>query len=101
MTSEADRLLAEEVRLRDQAAADLLEAKIAEEVVRIFTSLPGVTGATPVTEVRSRLGKTLDELRAEAKRNVLARMSWHLIPSPIDQNWCAHWRNPMDMMRQG
>jgi hypothetical protein len=25
----------------------------------------------------------------------------HLIPSPIDQNPCAHWRNPMDMMRQG
>jgi hypothetical protein len=22
-------------------------------------------------------------------------------PSPIDQNSCAHWRNPMDMMRQG
>jgi hypothetical protein len=25
----------------------------------------------------------------------------HLIPSPIDQNPCAHWRNPMDMMRHG
>src|SRR6266487_1589153 len=24
-----------------------------------------------------------------------------LIPSPIDQYSCAHWRNPMDMMRQG
>src|SRR5450631_3984069 len=24
-----------------------------------------------------------------------------LIPSPIDQNPWAHWRNPMDMMRQG
>ena len=24
-----------------------------------------------------------------------------LIPSPIDQNPCAHWRNPMDMIRQG
>jgi hypothetical protein len=24
-----------------------------------------------------------------------------LLPSPIDQNRCAHWRNPMDMMRQG
>jgi hypothetical protein len=24
-----------------------------------------------------------------------------LIPDPIDQNRCAHWRNPMDMMRQG
>ena len=26
---------------------------------------------------------------------------YDLIPSPIDQNPCAHWRNPMDMMRQG
>ena len=24
-----------------------------------------------------------------------------LIPSPIDQNRCAHWRNPMDMIFQG
>jgi hypothetical protein len=24
-----------------------------------------------------------------------------LIPNPIDQNPCAHWRNPMDMMRHG
>jgi len=24
-----------------------------------------------------------------------------LIPSPIDQNRCAHWRNPRDMMRHG
>jgi hypothetical protein len=24
-----------------------------------------------------------------------------LIPSPTDQNPWAHWRNPMDMMRQG
>jgi len=24
-----------------------------------------------------------------------------VIPSPIDQNPCAHWRSPMDMMRQG
>ena len=27
--------------------------------------------------------------------------SYPLIPSPIDQNPCAHWRSPMDMMRQG
>lgn len=24
-----------------------------------------------------------------------------LMPNPIDQNPCAHSRNPMDMMRQG
>jgi hypothetical protein len=29
------------------------------------------------------------------------RFRLQLIPSPIDQNWCAQWRNPMDMMRQG
>jgi hypothetical protein len=35
--------------------------------------------------------------------NFLCRLliwSW-LIPSPIDQNRCAHWRNPMDMIFQG
>jgi cytochrome c peroxidase len=26
---------------------------------------------------------------------------WDLIPNPIDQNPWAHWRSPMDMMRQG
>jgi hypothetical protein len=24
-----------------------------------------------------------------------------VIPTPIDQNRCAQWRSPMDMMRQG
>jgi hypothetical protein len=24
-----------------------------------------------------------------------------LIPSPCDQNPCAHWRSPMDMIRHG
>ena len=27
--------------------------------------------------------------------------NFYLIPVPIDQNPCAHWRSPMDMMRQG
>jgi ATP-binding cassette subfamily F protein 3 len=31
----------------------------------------------------------------------LAPDGGEIIPSPIDQNRCAHWRNPMDMMRQG
>jgi hypothetical protein len=31
----------------------------------------------------------------------LRRSIDRLIPSPIDQNSCAHWRNPRDMMRQG
>ena len=35
-----------------------------------------------------------EEPRALAARRVF-------IPSPIDQNRCAHWRNPRDMMRHG
>jgi hypothetical protein len=38
------------------------------------------------------------------KRLKAWRESWWrgpLIPSPIDQNRYAHWRNPMDMIRQG
>jgi len=31
----------------------------------------------------------------------LARRNADLIPSPTDQNPWAHWRSPMDMMRQG
>ncbi len=29
------------------------------------------------------------------------KQAFTLIPIPIDQNPWAHWRNPMDMMRQG
>src|SRR5262245_65526371 len=31
----------------------------------------------------------------------IREISFRLIPAPIDQNRCAHWRSPMDMMRQG
>jgi len=30
-----------------------------------------------------------------------AATDFYIIPSPTDQNPWAHWRNPMDMMRQG
>jgi hypothetical protein len=32
-------------------------------------------------------------------RTLLTTM--RLIPNPVDQNRCAHWRKPRDMMRQG
>ena len=44
-------------------------------------------------------------LQAGILRNAGARMlitvREGLIPNPIDQNPWAHWRSPMDMMRQG
>jgi hypothetical protein len=30
-----------------------------------------------------------------------SRILEEIIPNPIDQNPWAHWRSPMDMMRQG
>jgi hypothetical protein len=41
----------------------------------------------------------MSDYRASAED--VAQGLWQLIPSPIDQNPCAHWRKPMDMMRQG
>ena len=43
-------------------------------------------------------------LPIQVKQNYATRyhtLAAELIPSPIDQNPCAHWRNPMDMIRQG
>jgi hypothetical protein len=43
------------------------------------------------------------ELRASFEQQLpyqVARAS-RVIPNPIDQNPWAHWRSPMDMMRQG
>src|SRR6516162_7288594 len=42
-------------------------------------------------------GADLEEALSKAERN----FSRGLIPNPIDQNPWAHWRSPMDMMRQG
>ena len=56
--------------------------------------------------------QTLDDLKKDGNGgstdNILTYgMGYHqqryspLIPNPIDQNSWAHWRSPMDMMRQG
>jgi len=47
-----------------------------------------------------------DQVATAIKKLMSTRIEWEgtataLIPNPIDQNSCAHWRNPMDMMRQG
>ena len=43
----------------------------------------------------------VNRLETETRNGRQGRLADHLIPSPIDQNRCAHWRNPMDMIRQG
>ena len=45
--------------------------------------------------------KAPDALGALAERISAADGYVMLIPTLIDQNPCAHWRRPMDMMRQG
>jgi hypothetical protein len=44
-----------------------------------------------------------ETLQAEASRDIAAAnvVEARLIPNPIDQNPWAHFRSPMDMMRQG
>jgi len=60
------------------------------------TSLP-VAGPSNLPAWRSTIwSPAITSLSAAAE--VIGR---GLIRSPIDQNSCAHWRNPVDMMRQG
>ena len=51
------------------------------------------------------LPKNVLDLSPEFKCHVngkgIPRKNQGLIPNPIDQNPWAHWRSPMDMMRQG
>jgi hypothetical protein len=54
----------------------------------------------PYSEVYSRLN--ISPLPEAIEKNAPIRLPLEqLIPSPIDQNRWAHWRNPMDMIRQG
>ena len=52
------------------------------------------------------LGRSGGNLDRNLKQQLLkpSKENWDfspLIPNPIDQNPWAHWRSPMDMMRQG
>src|SRR5262245_19518389 len=53
--------------------------------------------------VPERLGasKAHDEMMRPRPVGMGGLAGQGLIPAPIDQNRCAHWRSPMDMMRQG
>jgi hypothetical protein len=45
-----------------------------------------------------------NRVNADSEMKLIGRWfstSISLIPNPIDQNPWAHWRSPMDMMRQG
>ena len=61
--------------------------------------------STTERKVRKQLAKGMGILRVAKALGIgtgtVQRIANELIPGPIDQNRCAHWRNPMDMMRQG
>src|SRR5262245_40856825 len=60
----------------------------------------------PTQEPQNRMLGRLAQMCLEFPEGQLNRVEVRgilrkIIPSPIDQNSCAHWRNPRDMMRQG
>src|SRR5262245_14404913 len=69
-----------------------------------FMLLVAPTSAVSALAILSGLGSFVVALESIiVRRRVLAldKQIVDLIPSLIDQNSCAHWRNPRDMMRQG
>jgi hypothetical protein len=61
----------------------------------------GDYSACVVILIRNEVFYILEVVRGRFPFEALKRKVMELIPSPIDQNPCAHWRNPVDMMRQG
>ena len=57
-----------------------------------------LTGCSASEVVQNLTPATAIDLPQPNYRRVVAD---NVIPVPIDQNPCAHWRSPMDMMRQG
>jgi hypothetical protein len=55
---------------------------------------PSTTAAACAAAIEARRA-------ARAERCAIAGADVRIILNPIDQNPCAHWRKPMDMMRQG
>ena len=51
------------------------------------------------TETQNNLAGALVHLGSRGTGT--AKLEEAVIPNPIDQNPWAHWRSPMDMMRQG
>src|SRR5262249_14034015 len=49
--------------------------------------------------VVTNVDHNLHTILSRESRSCTTRL--HLKPNPIDQNPWAHWRSPMDMMRQG
>jgi hypothetical protein len=66
-----------------------------------FASVDSRGTGTPQGTVRRRQGVNPVALVASPLEETARCFAQPLIPNPIDQNPWAHWRSPMDMMRQG
>jgi FixJ family two-component response regulator len=111
---EALRSLFRSVKLRVEtfgSTADFLRSKLADvaSCLVLDVRLPGISGL----DFQAELAKANIHIpiifmtgHGDIPMSVKAMKAGAIdfltnIPSPIDQNSCAHWRNPMDMMRQG
>ena len=77
-------------------------------IFQLFVLIFWVAGKIPIPQLRPYINSSLllltgsvgDSLALDSPTR-RAQIESKIIPSAIDQNPCAHWRNPMDMIRQG
>ena len=69
--------------------------------VIIFLLGLGILAAAIVKSRMTGLAEESFSMAATGIAVVIGSFLLQLIPNPIDQNPWAHWRSPMDMMRQG
>src|SRR5262249_13486178 len=78
-------------------ACDLLRIAFSDHDLEFVMHVDGVGLHEPACLELLQVPKVNRRIDISCSRVILSRV----IPSPIDQNPWAHWRSPMDMMRQG
>jgi len=82
-------------------------AETPEQVVKFAPKSGPRTDGFEVEEVGQAIVAKLQKAAELSNENcdramaLAHKLAMELIPNPIDQNPWAHWRSPMDMMRQG
>jgi hypothetical protein len=82
-------------------AADRGDAKAQYNLGLLYDNGQGVTQDYREAARLYKLAADQGDASAQYNLGVMYYNGQGVIPSPIDQNPCAHWRMPMDMMRQG
>src|SRR5215831_976643 len=82
-------------------ASEIFEKVKREASAKRQAEAEGIWPAMDEAAFYGLAGDVVRTIGPDSESDPVAILAQYLIPNPIDQNPWAHWRSPMDMMRQG